>query len=56
MNTTEAFIYLCACAATGAHAEMLQSCNNVTRMDYDAGMHYQQLMTENLDAIEEALK
>ncbi|MBQ5340081.1 MAG: zinc ABC transporter substrate-binding protein [Oscillospiraceae bacterium] len=44
------------CAATGAHAEMLQSCNNVTRMDYDAGMHYQQLMTENLDAIEEALK
>ena len=43
------------CSATGAKAEMLQSCNNVSRMDYDAGMHYQQLMTENLDAIEEAL-
>ena len=43
------------CSATGAHAVMLQSCNNVSRMDYDVGMHYQQLMTENLDAIEEAL-
>lgn len=43
------------CTATGAHAVMLQSCNNVSRMDYDVGMHYQQLMTENLDAIEEAL-
>ena len=43
------------CKATGAHAEMLQSCNNVSRMDYDVGMHYQQLMTENLNAIEEAL-
>ncbi len=42
-------------AATGAQALMLQSCNNVSRMDYDVGMHYQQLMTENLDAIEEAL-
>lgn len=41
--------------ATGAQAVMLQSCNNVSRMDYDVGMHYQQLMTENLDAIEEAL-
>ena len=43
------------CDATGAKAELLQSCNNVSRMDFDAGMHYQQLMTENLDAIEEAL-
>ena len=43
------------CSATGANADMLQSCNNVSRMDFDAGMHYQQLMTENLDAIEEAL-
>ncbi len=43
------------CSATGAKAELLQSCNNVSRMDFDAGMHYQQLMTENLDAIEEAL-
>lgn len=42
-------------SATGAKAELLQSCNNVSRMDYDAGMHYQQLMTENLDVIEEAL-
>lgn len=43
------------CSATGARALMMQSCNNVTRIDFDANMHYQQLMTENLDAIEEAL-
>ena len=43
------------CRATGAKAVMLQSCNNVSRMDFETGMHYQQLMNENLDAIEEAL-
>ncbi|MBR4201353.1 MAG: zinc ABC transporter substrate-binding protein [Oscillospiraceae bacterium] len=43
------------CSATGANAEMLQSCNNVSRTDFDAEMHYQQLMNENLTAIEEAL-
>ena len=43
------------CNATGAQALMLQSCNNVSRVDFDAGMHYQALMRENLDAIEEAL-
>lgn len=43
------------CSATGAKALMLQSCNNVSRVDFDVSMHYQQLMTENLDAIEEAL-
>lgn len=43
------------CAATGAQAVELQSCNNVSRTDFEVGMHYQQLMTENLDAIEEAL-
>lgn len=42
-------------SATGAQAMMLQSCNNVSRVDFDAGMHYQALMRENLDAIEEAL-
>lgn len=42
-------------SATGAKALLLQSCNNVSLMDYNAGMHYQELMTENLDAIEEAL-
>lgn len=43
------------CAATGAAAVELQSCNNVSRTDFEVGMHYQQLMAENLDAIEEAL-
>lgn len=43
------------CSATGAQAVMLQSCNNVSRADFDSDVHYQQLMMENLDAIEEAL-
>ena len=43
------------CQATGAKAVMMQSCNNVSQADFDAGKHFQALMRENLAAIEEAL-
>lgn len=43
------------CDATGAKAVQLQSCNNVSREDFDADKHYQDFMRENLTAIEEAL-
>ena len=43
------------CEATGAKAVMLQSCNNVSREDFDSGKHYQDFMHENLDAIREAV-
>ena len=44
------------CKATGANAVMLQSCNNVSKEDMNAGRHYQEIMSENLNAIREALK
>ena len=43
------------CEATGAKAVMLQSGNNVSAEDFSAGKHLQQIMTENLDAIKEAV-
>ena len=43
------------CQATGAKAVMMQSCNNVSQADFDAGKHFQAFMRENLAAIEEAL-
>lgn len=43
------------CEATGAKAAMLQSGNNVSPADFEAGKHLQLIMTENLDAIREAV-
>jgi zinc transport system substrate-binding protein len=43
------------CQATGAKAVMLQSGNNVSAADFNAGKHYQDIMAENLNAIEGAL-
>lgn len=43
------------CKATGAKAVMLQSGNNVSAEDFRAGKHYQDIMAENLRAIEAAL-
>ena len=43
------------CKATGAKAVMLQSCNNVSKADFQSRKHYQEFMRENLAAIREAL-
>ncbi len=43
------------CRATGAKAVMMQSGNNVSAEDFKAGRHYQDIMAENLAAIQEAL-
>lgn len=43
------------CKATGAKAVMLQSCNNVSKADFQSRKHYQDFMRENLAAIREAL-
>lgn len=44
------------CKATGAKAVMLQSCNNISKEDFQIKKHYQDYMKENLDAIQEALR
>lgn len=43
------------CRATGAEAVMMQSLNNVSADDLAANKHYQDLMRENLAAIQEAV-
>ena len=43
------------CRATGAEAVMLQSGNNVSQADFQANVHYQDIMKANLDAIGKAL-
>lgn len=43
------------CRATGAEAVMMQSLNNVSAEDLAANKHYQDLMRENLAAIQEAV-
>lgn len=43
------------CRATGAQAVMLGSGNNVSAEDFAAGVHYEDIMAQNLDAIEKAL-
>lgn len=43
------------CRATGAQAVLMQSGNNVTPEDFAAGKHYQDILRENLDAIEQAV-
>ena len=43
------------CEATGAKAVMLHSLNNVSKEEFESGVHYQTLMQQNLDAIREAL-
>lgn len=43
------------CESTGAKKLRMHSCHNVSREDFDAGLGYIELMTQNADALEEAL-
>lgn len=43
------------CAETGAEKRLFSACHNVTRVQFDAGVTYLELMWDNVDALKEAL-
>lgn len=43
------------CEDTGAKKRLLHSCHNVAKSDFEAGVTYLELMTNNVDALKEAL-
>lgn len=44
------------CADTGAQKRLLHSCHNVTRAEMEGGAGYLSLMTQNVEALKEALQ
>ena len=43
------------CEATGAKKLLLHSCHNISKAEFEAGVSYLELMTQNVEALREAL-
>ncbi len=44
------------CEATGAVKQLLHSCHNITKSEFEKGVSYLDLMTKNVESLKEALK